>query len=394
MKKLMILGAGPNQLPLIKAAKKNGYLVAVCDYSENAQGVELADEFYCVSIMDYDGVLQATKAAKADGIISNSEPAMPIVAYVGNKLNLPSNDYETTAAMTDKFRFRTLLKENGFFTPGFGVAKTYNEAKGLFDKLDKPVMLKPAASSGSRGVVKLESEAAVKTAFEAAVHYSRNDCVILEEYIENACGHIVGGDIFVHRGNVIFFGLMSSIRYDENPLVPKGEVFPAILTPAQAEVIKSELSVAIQKLGIKFGALNVEIMLDKAGKVCFIELNPRNGGNLIPDLLKEATGFDIFDATVRAALGEPLSEYVAKCVPCATYMVTSKEKGRLKSIGFSEKLKPYIYAFYPDVQPGDEVEPFVNADKRVGVLMLFFDSILQRDEVLKNIEENIFVEVE
>lgn len=43
MKKLMILGGGPNQIPLIKAAKKNGYHVIVCDYSESAPGVELAD---------------------------------------------------------------------------------------------------------------------------------------------------------------------------------------------------------------------------------------------------------------------------------------------------------------------------------------------------------------
>ena len=70
MKKIMILGAGPNQLPLIKAAKKIGFFVAVCDYRSNAVGVPIADEFYPVSIMDYDAVLEATKKFKADGVPS------------------------------------------------------------------------------------------------------------------------------------------------------------------------------------------------------------------------------------------------------------------------------------------------------------------------------------
>ena len=395
MKKIMILGAGSNQLPLIKAAKKIGCCVAVCDYSDKAVGVSLADEFYPVSIMDIDAVLEATKASGADGIISNSEPAMPVVAFVAIKLGLPTNDYETIAAMTDKSAFRSLLKNKGIFAPCFASAKSYDEARAAFDGLQKPVMVKPAASSGSRGVVKLENDALLKTAFENALSYSRSNSVILEEYIENSCGNVIGGDIFVSDGEIVFFGLMSSVREESNPLVPKGEVFPAILSEQQAASVKAELSRAIELLGFRFGAINIEAVINKAGEVCFIELNPRNGGNLIPDELFEATGFDIFNATVRAALGEKIQKHVSKLkIPCATYMVSSAKSGVLKGVSFSEQLKPFIDAYYPDAKPGDTVEPFVNADKRVGVLMLRFESVSQRDEILKNIEENIYVEVE
>ena len=396
MKKLMILGGGPNQLPLIKAAKKNGYCVALCDCSENAPGVELADEFYLVSIMDKEAVFEATKAAKADGIISNSEPAMPIVAYVGNALGLPSNDYELISAMTDKFRFRSLLKDNGFAVPRFGSAETYEEAKALFNGLNKPVMIKPAASSGSRGVVKLETDEQLKENFDDAQHYSRNGKVILEEYIDNVCDHIIGGDMFVSDDEVVFFGLMSCIRDLINaPLVPKGEMYPALLSEEQADAVRKELSRAVKELGIKFGAINVEIMITPEGKTCFIELAPRNGGNLIPEELLAATGFDIFDATVRAAIGEKVLRYEAKSeIPYVTYMVSSKKRGVLKSVSFSEKINPFVDAYIPDEQPGDEVEPFINADKRLGVLMLKFDSIEQRNRILENIEDHIFVEVE
>lgn len=395
MKKLMILGGGPNQIPLIKAAKKNGYYVIVADYNENAVGVAAADELCLVSIMDKDGVLAAAEKLNLDGIISNSEPAMPVVAYVGNELGLPSNDFETIAAMTDKFLFRTMLKNKGFVVPGFGAAKTYEEAKALFEKLKKPVMIKPGASSGSRGVEKLESEEQLKAAFDNAKHYSRNGSVILEEYIYNICGHVTGGDIFVSEGEIVFFGLMSCIRDIENmPLVPKGEMYPAVLSTEQLEKVRQELSRAVKEIGIRFGAINVEIMIDTDGNVCFIELNPRNGGNFIPEELMAATGFDIFDASVRAATGENVPKHEAEYeMPYATYMVSTNRSGRLKSISFSEEIKPFIEAYIPDAQQGDEVEPFINADKRVGVLMLSFESVEMRNKIVDDIDGYVLVDV-
>ena len=395
MKRLMILGAGPNQIPLIKAAKKNGYYVIACDYNENAPGVKLADELCLASIMDREAVLEKAKELKLDGVISNSEPAMPIVAYVGNALGLPSNDYETVAAMGDKFKFRTLLKKNGFTVPGFGSAEAYEEAKALFESLNKPVMIKPAASSGSRGVVKLETDEQLKEAFDDAQHYSRNDKVILEEYIDNTCGHIVGGDIFVSNGKVVFWGLMSCIRSDNCPLVPMGKAFPAILSNEQSAAVKSEIIRAIEKLGIAFCAINVEAMINRQGEACFIELNPRNGGNYIPDVLKSATGFDIFDATVRAAVGDSVEADDGKvCVPYITYQVNSNKDGILKTVNFSDEVKPLIEMYLPDIQVGEKVERFINADKRIGIVFLRFDSIEQRDRILSNIEDHIFVEVE
>lgn len=394
MKKLMVLGGGPNQIPLIKAAKKNGYHVVVCDYSETAPGVAIADELCLVSIMDKEGVLQAAREKQVDGVISNSEPAMPIVAYVGNALNLPSNDYETVSAMTNKYAFRSLLKEKGFAVPDFGMANSYAEAETLFERLKKPVMVKPAASSGSRGVVKVSDLSNLKEVFETAQHYSRNDLVILEEYIDNTCGWLVAGDIFICHERVVFWGMMDSLRGKEYPLNPLGELYPAALTAEQRALIESELNRAAQALHIAFSAINIEIVIGPDGSVYFIELNPRNGGNRIPEALLYATGFDIFDATVRAAVGETVEPYEnERSGVTATYMVHSDAFGTLKSISFSDQLKPFIKDFFPDVESGAEVEPFVNSDKRLGVLVMQFDSVSQRDEILAHIKEYINIEL-
>ena len=394
MKKLMILGAGPNQVPLIKAAKQNGYSVIVCDYSETVPGAALADELCPVSIMDREGVLRTAREKEVDGIISNSEPAMPIVAYVGNTLRLPSNDYETIAAMTDKHAFRTLLQEKGFAVPGFGTAGTCGEAETLFHRLKKPIMVKPAESSGSRGVVRISDLSELKTAFETACQYSRNQKVILEEFIDNTCGRLVAGDIFISQERMVFCGMMDSLRGEKYPLNPLGELYPANLTPEQRAQIESELNRAAKALQISFSAINIEVVIGQDGKVYFIELNPRNGGNRIPEALKYATRFDIFDATVRAAVGERIELYETdQAGVTATYMVHSDADGILQSVTFSDRLNPFVQDWFPDVETGMAVEPFVNSEKRLGVLVLQFDSVEQRNAMLDDIEDHIFVEL-
>lgn len=399
MRKLMILGAGPNQIPLIRAAKKNGYHVIVCDYSETAPGVPLADELCLVSIMDKEGVLQAAREKRVDGVISNSEPAMPVVAYVGNAVGVPANSIQTISYMSDKTKFREILGGNDFRVPKHGSAKNVEQARTLALEIGFPLMIKPAASSGSRGVRKMESFDQFDTSFQTALDFSRTDEVILEEYIENHCSHVTGGDIFVLDGQVVFFGLMSCIRDQKNaPLVPMGEMYPPVLTPSQEKEIKLELSRAIEALGVRFGTVNVEIMLDSDGRVFFVELNPRNGGNMIPEELHLATGFDIFGATVTAAMGDGLPEECKEAKAgneaFATYMVHTMEIGVLKQVSFSELLAPHIVGYYPDMMPGEQVEPFLSADKKIGVLMLRFDSVEQRDAMLEEIEDHILVELE
>ena len=91
MKKIMILGGGVNQMPLIEAAKSCGYYVVLCDFSDYAPGVELADSFHLVSIIDAEAVLEVAKKENIDGIAANTEAAMKVVAYVAENMQIVGN---------------------------------------------------------------------------------------------------------------------------------------------------------------------------------------------------------------------------------------------------------------------------------------------------------------
>ena len=155
MKKLMILGGGSNQIPLIKAAKKNGFYVVLCDYSEKAPGVVLADKFCLVSIMDLEGVVNAAKEQQVDGIFTNSEPAMQIATDAANRLGLPANPSAVIELLSSKAQFRKLQKEHHFVVPASGVAANLEEAKQLAEAMTKvkavAIMDKAESFSNSGG---------------------------------------------------------------------------------------------------------------------------------------------------------------------------------------------------------------------------------------------------
>ena len=80
--KILILGASNDQIKLIKMAKQLGYYVVDCDFTLTNPGLPFVDKHYQINYLDKDKVLKIAISEQVDGIISNSEQAMPIVAYV------------------------------------------------------------------------------------------------------------------------------------------------------------------------------------------------------------------------------------------------------------------------------------------------------------------------
>ena len=68
MKKILILGAGIYQVPLIKTAKRMGLYTIVASIPGNYPGFELADKVYYENTTDYKRILSIARKEKIDGI--------------------------------------------------------------------------------------------------------------------------------------------------------------------------------------------------------------------------------------------------------------------------------------------------------------------------------------
>ena len=394
MKKLLFLGGTMQQIPAIKQAKDMGYYVITCDYLEENPGHKFADEYYNVSTTDLDGVLELAKKCEIDGIVAYaSDPAAPTAAYVAGKLNLPGNPFESVKILTQKDLFRDFLYKNGFNTPR---AKGYSSFEKAYEEIDKfqfPVMVKPVDSSGSKGVVKIFEKTELKDAVDEALMYSRNGRFIIEGFIVKK-GYQVSGDGFSVDGKLVFTSYGNEL-YNKSPngtrdYVALGEFWPSLLTEEQKRKVDDELQDLITALDMKTCAYNIEVIIDENDDVYILELGPRNGGSYIPQLIKYATGVDMIDYTLRAALGEDCSDLkMAETKGCySNYMILSEVDGEFQELWFDEEFKKNnLLDVYCTHKKGDKVYAYKNTTHSLGTIIFKANTTDEMLKIVDNIKD-------
>lgn len=394
MKKILLLGGSAQQIIAIKTAKKHGFYTVLCDFLPDNPGQHEADKFYLVSTTDKEAVLEVATKENVDGILAYaSDPAAPTAAYVAEKLGLPTNPYKSVETLCNKDKFRVFLKENGFNAP---ISKGYSDNEVDTSLFSLPVIVKPVDSSGSKGATVLRDWSNLQKACDFAFSYSRSHRIIVEEYIEKKHKYLIGGDIFVYDGKVILWGLLNCHRdINVNPLVPVGKSYPLLLDEQDKAEVQKTLQNMINRLGICFGSVNVEIVVDKFGKVWPIDVGPRAGGNMIPDLLGLIFGVDVVEMAVLTAMGETIENKVHKGIPYyATHNLHTNKNGVYKTIKFSKELEKRIIKKYLYKNTGDKIEYFDNAAKALGIIFMKFDNKLEMDNILNDVNSLYKVVIE
>ncbi len=392
MKKLLLLGGSAQQVIAIETAKKLGYHTVLCDFLTDNPGQYHADTFYLVSTTDREAILKVAQKENIDGILAYaSDPAAPTAAYVAEKLGLRTNPYESIETLCNKDKFRAFLSENGFNAPRSGGYSSPEEVHRDLENFRLPIIMKPVDSSGSKGATVLHDLEEVDEAIAFAFSFSRSKRVIVEEFIEKKHPYLIGGDIFVQDGKIVLWGLLNCHRDARvNPLVPVGKSYPLELGRGDVDRVKDTLQQMVDKLNIQYGAMNVELIVDQNNRVWPIDVGPRNGGNMIPDLLGMIFGVDVVEMTVKAAMDEPIACEIGEGTPfLATHNLHSDKNGCFDTISFSQTLEEKIIRKNIYKQTGDKVEFFDNAAKALGIVFMKFDSQEDMQSILQHINDHI-----
>ncbi len=396
MKKILLLGGSEQQVVAIETAKRLGYYTVLCDYLPDNPGQYSADKFYLISTTDKTEILKVAMEEQIAGILAYaSDPAAPTAAYVAEQLRLPGNPYNSVETLCNKDKFRKFLKENGFNAPKAEGYSSRETVIANINRFELPIIIKPVDSSGSKGVTVLDSIEGLEEAVQFAFDFSRSHKIIIEEFIEKKHRYLIGGDIFVIDGKIVLWGLMNCHRDEKaNSLVPVGKSFPANLLPKDLEKVKFTLQELVTKLQIKNGAMNVELVIDQKDRVWPIDIGPRSGGNMIPDLLGHIFDVDLVEMSIKAAMGEAITTDIRKITPYfASYNLHSLENGSFENVEFSSKIEPYIIKKHIYKVPGDPVEFFDNASKALGIVFFKFDTEEQMLNILDNMSSYIKIKL-
>lgn len=393
-KRILFLGAAPSQIPPIEYAKSQGHYVITCDYLPENPGHKLADESHNVSTTDIEAVLALAEKLKIDGIVAYaSDPAAPTAAYVAEKMGLIGNPYQSVLTLARKDLFRAFLKEHGFNVPKSQSFYKLEAAKEWLDQISVPAFVKPVDSSGSKGVTEITSKDQLEKAFQYALTFSREKMVVVEEKIVKQ-GYQVAGDGFVVDGKLVFRSWADE-HFDKlcNGLVPIGQTFPTSHKPDLLHEAHKETQRLLDLLNIKTGALNFDFMFSQDGKFYFLELGPRNGGCLIPEVIRYGTGIDLIKATVDAALGLDCSYVQQKPVSgfWSSYMVHSLEQGVFSKLNISERANKMIVEKNIYITDGEIVKKYSGSNDTLGMMILQYPDMPTMLDMIDNMEHDICV---
>jgi propionyl-CoA carboxylase alpha chain/3-methylcrotonyl-CoA carboxylase alpha subunit len=263
------------------------------------------------SYLDIEAVLDAALRTGCDavhpgyGFLSENPEFAARVAGAG--LVYIGPEAATIAAMGDKARARELMAAAGVpVLPGSEHA-TESADVLLADarRIGYPVMLKPVAGGGGKGMRVVPDEAGLPAAVEEAVRLGRagfGDGRLLAERYVTAPRHLevqVFGD---HHGNVVhLFERECSLQRRHQKIV---EEAPAPHLPASTRDALLDAAVrGATALGY-VGAGTFEFILDGAGRFFFLEVNTRL--QVEHPVTEEITGLDLVEWQLRVADGEPL----------------------------------------------------------------------------------------
>lgn len=392
-KKILILGGSNFQLPLIVRAKEMGLYVITCDYLPDNPGHQLSDEYHNVSTTDKNGVLALAKELNIDAITTlSSDPAMPTVAYVTNVLDLNGPSLDAVTILSEKDKFRSLLSKLSFNVPKNYVVNSTDIPEEVVNSNSK-FIVKPVDSSGSKGITySSASTSELNHAIEYALQNSRAKRCIIEEYID---GDQIHGDGYLQNGRLIYNYLGDHFFYTKTRnFIPISTRWPCKYYGAGTlDVIIKQVEGICNAIGYMDGPVNIEARVTDAGEVYIIEVSPRNGGNYVPIIQEHLTGFDFVSKIICTSLKVNLqvTDKLYNKKIGAHYILHSEKEGVFQDVRISDKIKDHIFFHKIFKKKGDAVDEYVGSNTTIGVVLLEFYSISERDCFMSNIGELIQV---
>lgn len=366
MDKLAIIGTGYMARIIAERAKELG-IESHC-FSNDTQSVaaEVADCFHCVNILDVDSLLSACRQLNIDGVVATTELTIWPAAYVAKHLGLPGNSIEVAKQITDKYAIRNKVQTvNGLYQPTFCI---YTE--GLPPKISKyPVVIKPIAAGGKRGVSVVNSADAIGNALTAAISVSKLKGALIEEYLEDGQEYSVES-LSYHAQHYI---LQITQKDSSGPpnCVELGHHQPAELSAEMRATVIKVIADTLTAAGITEGPCHTEIKIID-GRIYLIEINGRPGGDHIAYPLTElSTGYPYITGIIMAALGKFREEDLAPLEHnhCGVYFVTT-QTAFLKEVFDNCESKPWLYK---KNKVTDELAPITHNDGFNTNYFIYFD---------------------
>lgn len=308
------------------------------------------------------------------GITSSSEYFIAGAAALAHEAGLPGPDAAAVEACRDKAHQRARLAGAGIGVPAFRVVASAEEAAGAAADLGLPVVVKPAAGTGSMQVRLCREAGEVRQAAGLIVERRHNErgMPLPRHFLVES--FLLGPEHSVETFGLEVVGLTRKHLGQPPHFVETGHDFPAALAQRDEERLRRTALGALKALGLGWGPAHVELKLTAEGPR-IVEVNPRLAGGFIPELVRLATGIDLIRETLRAVLGEPVDLRPGAIRHAAIRFLIPPGEGVLEGVEGIEEARelPGIAAVEVYLPPGKEIRLHQDFRDRMGHVLACAD---------------------
>ena len=309
-------------LEVIRLAKKRGFKVVV--FTSDFSLVQKAPYPYitaleCIDIIinntnwhDWNSIIKRVddmhKKCPIKGTYSGVEPTAIINAIIREKYGLPTISHQNIELIINKFALRNKLRE-------IGLSKIQNVHGNVADEwtkweFDDSAYFKPIRGFFSSCVQKCRNLDELQVARKKWLDFMSNGNSWIHDYIrsideyhleESFNGELMSVEAYTQAGQFHPLGILSRILFSKNPVVEMGSCFP--YPHPLADKIINVVRQAHEKLEITHGPTHTEVIVDDAGEVEIIDLNPRFVGADVLQSINFAYNIEIQELLLDLALG-------------------------------------------------------------------------------------------
>ena len=307
MKHFFIIGGSSLQRDLLHCVKRAGFISHVFDYDKNCVCKGEADFFHLISVDEKEQILALALKYQIAGIGTSASELGNITAccYVGEKLNLGTNSYQTALNTTDKSKMKEIFKRFNIPCASYLVVQNIKELEKL--DLKFPLVIKPSDRSAGRGVMLVRDKSELLEHFGYCQSLAYNKKVLLEEVLY---GKQFSVETISSHSKHRIIAITEEYLRNSNDVCETQHLIPARISDDEKTLIHKECLRVLEAFDIKFGAAHIELKLNN-NKINFIEIASRTGG-FRDELIHNAFGVDYNELLLKSILKENLPDFSLK----------------------------------------------------------------------------------
>lgn len=302
MEKIIIIGVGWEQIPLVCKAKERGlYVIATTCWDKNQIP---ADKVYEIDSRDLDGLASIVEKERPDYAVADEcDYSMYAVAWLAEKYHLNGPELAVQTITNNKFLQREYVSKTDVLQPQYKLCWNLEMAKDFIEKVGYPVMVKPIDNRGSIGVSKVHEEDELEETWLQAVSHSHSRLCIVEKCIN---GEVITADGFCDSFKYEFIAPSNKKMYKNNDNLAKIVFYPGKFSEKIFQKIKHNAELVVEAIGIRFGFVHIEFIIEKeTSNIYLVEVANRGGGVYTSNIvLEKITGIDYCGLLLDLAMGK------------------------------------------------------------------------------------------